>query len=97
MDVTSHIGWEGERSLPYNGVDTFSCMRPFGRHPLPGQEKTVQGMRSQNRMRAKADNIMQRVLGALQMVSEPDPDRCVSEDAELPWGVDCEIPHRLVR
>ena len=36
--------------------------------------------------RAKADNIVERVLGALQMVSEPDPDRCVSEDAELSKG-----------
>ena len=31
VDVTSHIGWEGERSLPYKGVDTFSCMTRFGR------------------------------------------------------------------
>ena len=29
---------------------------------------------------------MQRVLGALQMVSEPDPDRCVNENAKLPKG-----------
>ena len=37
--------------------------------------------------------------GVLQVVLEPNPDRCVNEDVELPWGVgvDCEIPHRLVR
>ena len=52
--------------------------------------------------RAKADNIVERVLGALQMVSEPDPDRCVSEDAELSKGEwvsrsSSLIPHRLGR
>ena len=31
------------------------------------------------------------------MVSELDTERCVSEDAELRRGVDCEIPHRLRR
>ena len=45
----------------------------------------------------KVDNIVKWVLGALQMVLEADPDRCVSEDAKLPRGVDCEIPYRLVR
>ena len=38
-----------------------------------------------------------RKLGALQLVSEPDTGWCVSEDAGLPRGVDCEIPCRLER
>ena len=36
-------------------------------------------------------------FGLLQMVSEPDIGQCDSEDAKLPKGVDCEIPHRLER
>ena len=62
--------------------------------PCQEQNREVETLRG-----AKADNILQRVLGALQMVSEPNLDRCVSEDAELSWGggVDCEISHRLVR
>ena len=36
-------------------------------------------------------------LGLLQMVSEPDTGRCVSEDADPPRGVNCEIPHRSER
>ena len=31
------------------------------------------------------------------MVSKLDTGRCVSGDAGLPSGVDCEIPHRLER
>ena len=33
----------------------------------------------------------------LQMVSEPDNGRCVSEDAGSSRGVDCEISHCLER
>ena len=33
----------------------------------------------------------------LQMVLEPDTERCDSEDVELSRGVDCEILHRLER
>ena len=36
-------------------------------------------------------------LGPLQMVSEPSIGRCTSDDAGLPRGVKCEIPHRLER
>ena len=36
-------------------------------------------------------------LEILQMVSEPDTERCASEDAGPPKGVDCEIPNRLKR
>ena len=36
-------------------------------------------------------------LGLLQMVSEPDIERCVSEEVGLSRAVDCEIPHRLER
>ena len=31
----------------------------------------------------------------LQMVSEPDTERCANEYVEPPKGVDCESPHRL--
>ena len=34
-------------------------------------------------------------LGLLETVSKPDTGRYASEDAGLPKGVDCEIPHRL--
>ena len=34
-------------------------------------------------------------LGLLQMVSEPDTERCDSEDTGPLRGVDCEISHRL--
>ena len=34
-------------------------------------------------------------IGLLQIVSELDTRRCVSEDAGSPRGVDCEISHRL--
>ena len=36
-------------------------------------------------------------FGLLQMVSELDIERRVSEDIELPREVDCEIPHGLER
>ena len=36
-------------------------------------------------------------LGLLQMVSEPDTERCASKDIGPPRGVDCEIPHWLER
>jgi len=36
-------------------------------------------------------------LELLQMVSKLDTRRCANEDAGLPKGVDCKIPHRLKR
>ena len=36
-------------------------------------------------------------LGLLQMVSEPNTERCVSEDVGSRRGVDFKIPHRLER
>ncbi|KAK1414866.1 hypothetical protein QVD17_30627 [Tagetes erecta] len=41
---------------------------------------------------AKADNIMVRRAGMLQMVSEPVVGRCASEDAGPPRGVDWAAP-----
>ena len=36
-------------------------------------------------------------LELLQMVSEPDTERCANEDAGPRRGVDFEIPHQLER
>ena len=36
-------------------------------------------------------------LELLQMASEPDTRRCVSEDIGPPRGIVCEISHRLER
>ena len=36
-------------------------------------------------------------VGLLQMVLESDTRRCANENADLPRGMDCEIPHRLKR
>ena len=33
----------------------------------------------------------------LEMVLEPDTERCASKDTGPPRGVDCEIPHQLER
>ena len=79
----------GAASTRYSCVLTApSGVRPFleGSSRLSGPKK-----------RKKKTISTRGGFGRLQMVLEPDTERCANKDLGPPRGVDCEIPHRLER
>ena len=74
--MRSHIGWGRERSILCKSVETF--------FPRRRVLKTLRGSAE----KPKKDNICNGGLGPLQMVSEPDIGRCVSEKVLPRSGVD---------
>ena len=84
LHMRSHIGWRGERNIPYKCVETF---------PYHTRFKTVRLTTIHNKQ--KQTIFASDGLGLLQMVLKPNTAWCTSEDTGPSRGVDCEIPHRL--
>ena len=67
--MRSHIGWRGERSIFYKGVETS-----------PYVLKNLEGKPEKENL--KKTIFASGGLELLQMVLEPDTGRCVSEEAK---------------
>ena len=75
--MRSHLGWGGERSILYKGVETSPKQTCFKN--LEGKPK---------RKSLKRTISVSSGLRAFHMVLEPDTWRCTSEEAEHRKGVD---------
>ena len=69
--MRSHIGWGGERSVLYKGVETslqLTCFKNFeGKLERENSKRTI---------------FARGGFGLLQMILEPDSEQCVNEEAE---------------
>ena len=74
--MRSHVGWRGERNT-LKGVETSPQQTRF---------KNLEG--KLERESPKRTVSTSGGLGLLQLVSEPDTERCASEEAEHRRGVD---------
>ena len=79
--MRSHIGWRGEWSILYKGVETSS-------------KQTLLKILRESLKRTISPS---GDLGLLQMVLELNIGQCASEDTEPRRGMNCEIPPELER
>ena len=71
LSVRSHNSWGGEQKIHYKGVETSPQKTRFKNLERKPEKKSPKRTISAN-----------SGLGPLQMVSEPDTERCVSEKAK---------------